>query len=172
MNLRDPFEAGIDVSEERVNGAFARTVKIIEEPSTTRIRPGRTPLASSLVAVFVLLLLLSFLVCVFWLTIPRLLLVPIAVVIIGVPALLSTREELIVTTSGITLRSILWPMRKAVTIPRECVTSVRVEAFIDSPWDPHVAIVTKDRTFRFAAGLSEAASHEVVRAVRKRLSAG
>lgn len=171
MKLLDPqsLGAGIDASEERVNRAFARSVTVIERNSTTYVRCGRTPLASSLVSGFVLLILLSFFACTFWLTNARWLLLPIVFGIVGVPAILSTRESLAVTASGITLQSVLRPLRKAVTIPRGGVTSVRVESFRDSPSDCHVAIVTASRTFRFAEGLSEGAAQEVAQAIRERL---
>jgi hypothetical protein len=133
MKLLDPqsLGAGIDASEERANRTFARSVTVIKRNSTTYVRCGRTPLVSSLVSGLVLLILLSFFACAFWLTNPQRLLLPIVVGIVGVPAILSTRESIAVTASGITLQSVLRPFRKAVTIARGRVTSVRVESFRD-----------------------------------------
>jgi hypothetical protein len=164
------FDTALEVTEERANRIFARSVVIVHETSTTYIHCGRTRLATSLVVGFVLLSLLSFFACLIGLMGLRGLMLPLVFALVGVATILS-RESAAASPSGITLQTRFRPFLKEVSIPAASVASVRVEAFRDTPWDCYVAIVTPERRFRFAAGISESSAHEVAAALRDRLSA-
>jgi hypothetical protein len=168
----DPEPLGIGAVEEIAERRFARSAAVIEGASQTTIRCARTPIASSLVAAFVLFVSLALLACVAGLASLNGLLVALVTGIVGLLGVLSGRESVAVSAAAITIQPSLRPFVRSITIPSRSVTSVRVESFQDSPWDRHVTVVTPTRTFRIAAGISESAAQEVARAIRDRLSAG
>ncbi|MEA2165095.1 MAG: hypothetical protein QOK37_3222 [Thermoanaerobaculia bacterium] len=160
--LSDP----IGEAEKRAGKRTIRSVRIIEDARSTLVQCGPTRVASAFSAGFALFVILSFVTCVIG-SANSLWLLLAVVGLVGTAVIRSARESVIVTTAEIRISRGLRPFRKTVIIRTASVRSVQVGAFRDASWDPHVEIRTADRTFRFAAGVSEGSARQIVQAIRR-----
>lgn len=94
----------------------------------------------------------------------------LAVLIVGFGTLslniVAARDSIVISRREISISSGFWGIRRTRRIPLSTIKDVKVEAFGFANWDPYVKIVTSERTFRAAWGVSDASARQIAELIR------
>lgn len=85
--------------------------------------------------------------------------------------IVSVRERIVISQSDLCIWTEFARVRVKRCVPLSTIRDIRIGAFTFASWDRYVVVVTEDRRYRFAWGISEASAREIAQAVLRALPA-